>query len=357
MKNVHWFFKVCFLILLLLFFWFTISFILPKILPTKIISGEVRGLIFQNQIWKGEVIITGDLVTMPEVKLNIEPGSRIIISKGGDKNNLDIIPWHLQHGINTGPEYRGIKTSEPFWDEKEKIFIYVSNLEALGQNDKPIIITSKGLEGSPYDINLIRIQKGEVSKVIFSNYRRLEIGPEVRVLDSKFENSGECAICVNSGSPLIKGNAFKIGKRDYINIQEASPLILGNHFFESSGDGVFIQSSEANPVRIFNNIFEMPNKKSIRINTINQTGEILGNNFKLGDMQFPCQTGVKLVGNSISVKVMFVNIGGCSGEYIFGENYWEIDNTQNIINARISGISEYFKVRIPRILKLPPKGI
>ena len=354
MKQLHWFFKIILATLFIFLFWILISVVLPGILPIKKVSGEVRGLIFQDQLWNGEIFITGDLVTLPNVNVGLESGTRVYISKKSDKNNFDILPWHLSNGVNTGPEYRGILAGEPFWDEKEKVFVYFSHLKTLGNGD-PVMITSLGENKSPYDINLIKIEDGELSGVHFSNYRRLEIGPNVKIADSTFDNTGECAVCVSSGSPLIKGNTFKNGKRDFINISDATPLIIENEFLESRGDGLLIQSGSDNFIRIFDNLFQMPSKKSIKINSVNQKGDISGNFFLLGDIELPCNNRVRLINNQIRASLIFKNIGGCTGEYTVFENYWEIMDAQNILNARISGASDQFKVKIPRILKSPPK--
>lgn len=356
MKKLHWFFKVWILLIFSILFWFIIVVILPDLLPTKKVTGEIRGIVFQNQIWSGTIFITGDLITLPKVKIIVESGTRVYINKNGDKNNFDLLPGHLQHGVNTGSEYRGILTGEPFWDEKEKIQIHISNLVALGNPDDKIVFTSAPGEGSPYDVNLIKIQKGKLSNVNFSNYRRLEIEPDVKITQSIFENSGDCAICISKGSPLILNNIFKQGKRNYLEIQKGEPLIKGNKFLEGEGDGIFVIGGGINQIRVLNNTFEIPSKIAIKILTDGEI-DISSNNFLLGDIELPCKNKAKIYNNLIKVKIIFRNIGNCSGEYIVGENYWEIGNTENIISARISGISENFKVRIPRILKSPPKGI
>lgn len=356
-KRLHWFFKVWILFFVLFFVYFFLTVVIPKFLPTKIISGEIRGLIFQNQIWRGTVFVTGDLITMPNVFITILPGTKVYIKKSGDKNNLDLIPWHLSHGINTGADYKGIKTGEPFWDEKEKTLLRLSNVIASGTKGQPITITSFDGEGSPYDINLIRVENGELTGVIISNYRRFEIGSDVKVMVSSFENTGECSICISSGSPLIKGNIFKKGKRDFVNVSDGTPLIYGNTFLESEGDGILIQTSHLESVRIFNNLFQVPSRKAIKLLSAGQTGDISGNLFMLGDIELDCNNRIKLFNNLIKVNVVFRNNGGCSGEYTLLENYWEIEDVNNVLNARISGISDEFRVKIPKILKNSPFSV
>lgn len=356
MKRLHWFFKAWTLIFLIFLIWFSITSLLPKMLSTKEVTGEIRGIIFQNQIWKGKITVTGDLITLPNVHIEIESGTQIFINNNGDKNNFDLLPWHLKHGINTGPDYHGILTGEPFWDEKEKVQIHISNLIADGTKQQ-IIITSSSEQGSPYDVNLIKISNGEISNVNFSNYRRLEIGPDVKIINSSFETTSECAICILSGSPLISGNTFKNSKRDYLNIIGASPLIKGNKFFESEGDGILVEASKDDVIRLSKNTFQMPSRKVVKILSSEGIGDISYNNFILGDIELPCSSKLKIYNNLIKVKISFRNIGNCSGEYILGENYWEIENSQDILNARISGTSEKFKVKIPEILKSLPKGI
>lgn len=352
--SLHWFFKVWIVIVALFLIGFVFSIVLPKTLPNKIVSGEIKGIIFQNQIWRGTIIVDGDLIALPNVTIKIEPGTLVYISKKGDKNNLDFLPWHLKYGINTLGDERGILKGEPFWDEKEKVFFWVFNLKALGEDQRPIIITSLGEQGSAYDINLIKIENGEISKVNFSNYRRLEIGLDVKITESTFTNTGECSLCISSGNPLIKDNTFQKGKKFYMDVENGSPLITGNKFLESEGNGVIFRSLPGNSIRIFNNLFQMPSRKAIIVNSINLDGDMAGNNFILGDIQIPCQSRVNLINNLIRAKLIFFNIGGCSGEYTILENYWEIEDQQSILNARVAGITDKFKVKIPRVLKNPP---
>ena len=356
MKRLHWFFKVWILFIPLILLWFGITTILPKLLPTKLVTGKIHGLIFQNQIWSGTVYITGDLITLPSVQIDIKAGSKIFIYKKGDKNNFDLIPWHLKNGINTGSEYRGIQTGEPFWDEKEKIQVYISNLRALGFSDRQIIITSFPEEGSPYDVNLIKIGAGELSNIKFSNYRRLEVGQNVKLTQNSFENSGDCAICIADGSPMILENTFKKGKRNYIEIKNGESLIKSNDFLEGESDGILIVDGGNNYVRILNNTFEIPSKKAIKILSDSYI-EISSNNLMLGDIELPCKNKAKIFNNLIKVKILFKNVGNCAGEYEIGGNYWEIQDPKSILDARISGTSDRFKVKIPKILNFPPKGM
>lgn len=357
MKKLHWFFKVCLLMLFVLMIWFSLTLLSPRILPIKKASGEIRGIIFQNQLWYGNIYITGDLITLPNVQIDVKAGTKIFINKNGDKNNFDLFPWHLKNGININEKYHGILTGEPFWDEKEKIQIHFSQLNAKGTDVAPIIFTSAGENGSPYDINLINIQDGELENVEFSNYRRLEIGPEVKLIKSNFENSGDCAVCISRGSPLVLNNTFKRGRSNYIKIISSDPVIKGNRFLESEGDGILIESSVESSIRIFENIFQMPSRRAIKVESAGVRADIFENNFILGDIQLPCNNNVRLFNNLIKVNIVFVSFGGCSGEYTISSNYWEIMSSKDILNARISGESDKFKVKIPRILKTPPKGM
>lgn len=356
MKKIHWFFRVLILLILFTILWFGITILLPKLLPTKLVTGEIRGIIFQNQVWNGNIYIVGDLITLPNVQIEILAGSKVFINKNGDKHNFDLLPWHLRDGINTGLEYHGILNGDPFWDEKEKIQIHISNLQALGHPDNQIIISSFPEEGSPYDINLIKVNNGELSNIKFSNYRRLEIGQNVKLTQNYFANTGDCAVCVTNGSPLISENVFKKGKRNYIEIQSGEPLIKTNRFLEGEGDGILIIEGGINQIRIFYNVFEIPSKKAIKILSGSSVG-ISNNRILLGDIEMPCKNNTEIFNNLIKVKILFKNVGNCAGEYELGENYWEIKDTESILEARISGTSDKFKVKVPRILKFPPKNL
>lgn len=355
---MHWFFKASLILSIPLLALLTIFLILPQILPTKEVSNSsLSGFLIQNQIWSGEIHIDGDLITATATKIYIKPGTKILIAKKGDKFNLDYLPVHLRNGINQAGEIGGVKKGEPFWDEREKVQVHLSYVEAQGSKDQPILISSDDPKGSPYDINLIEVRAGSFSNVNFSNYRRLEIGRKVSISDSQFSNSGDCSICIEKGSPSIASNVFKDSVRSYITVGVASPQISGNKFLESRGDGLLFHGTHLTNVIVLDNFFHLPQKKAIIVIPINEGGVIARNYFSTGDIKLPCNSKIRLMRNLIKVKVIFDNLGDCQGVYTFDQNYWDMQDKDRVLQSRIVGGTDKFLIEIPDVLKSPPSSL
>lgn len=353
-KKMHWFLKL-FTIFFVLGLFFTICIILNNILPTEVIKDkEIRGLIFENQIWQGDVWIAGDLIALPTTTITITPGTRVFIARQNDKNNFDFLPWHLKNGVNVGLADHGVLRGEPFWDEGQKVQVRLWNVIAKGNSQNPIVISSDSPFGSPFDINLIRIQLGNFENVSVSNYRRLEIGPDVLIKNSSFKNTGECAICISRGMPSIEGNSFEQSQRFYINVNLASPFINENKFLSSDGDGIFYAGINQSEIKIKKNIFNMPNKKAIVVNVGNIGGSIEQNLFNTGDLEIPCNGKINFISNNIKSRIIFKSSESCKGEYPIGANFWDTTDINLVRATKFIGLTKDFKVNVPFILEKSP---
>lgn len=332
-----------------------IVLVLPFVLPKSIKSGDVSGIIFNNQVWTGDIRVVGDTIALPGTTIEVKPGTRIFISKNGDKSNFFILPWFTKFGINTGIHDRGVDKGEPFWDEREKVQLRLDNIHAIGTKDAPITISSNSHPGSRYDINLITFNRGEIEYTELSNYRQLEIGEHFRITNSKFSHTGDCAICLQFGTQTIKENEFREGLKYYIKVSQGAPKIDGNKFLTSDGDGVIFFGNKDSNIILRNNFFDMPSKVAVKISAVDEGGVISGNFFNGGNIELPCNNRADIVGNSIKVQIIFKDTyNNCLGEYLFGSNYWEILDSEAIINARIVGNTERYRVRIPDFLKTAP---
>lgn len=354
----YWFFRIVFCFSALAIFYTVTSFILLRVLPIQRVSDtNISGIIIRNQVWEGTIRIIGDTVFLPGTRLEIKPGTKVLIIKEGDRFNLDFNPRHVLRGINTGPDDHGIIRGEPYWNEQEKVQVRFWSVYAMGTAAQPIEISSEdGSAGSPYDINLLTISRGSLSGVRLSNYRRLEIGPNVAIYDSQFTNTGNCAVCISYGEPLIFGNVFRNSRRFYISVGLASPKIEGNSFLQSEGGGLLFSGDKYSNLRVKNNLFNIPQKTAIEVAPEDEGGEISKNFFSAGTIQLPCNSKVFVVDNWIRGNVVFNN-PSCTGTYIFGSNYWETDDIGNVLQTRISGSTDKFKIEMPVILKQLPMGV
>lgn len=338
----------------------TVLVVLPKLVPTKHLSNtEVYGLIIGNQVWEGTIRIKGDVITLATTSIVLKPGTKVLVATGGDRSNLDFLPWHKKSGINTTATEGGVRVGEPFWDENQKIQVHFSRLTALGTKEQPIIITSESISGSPYDFNSITIGQGVLTNIVASNYRRLEIGEKVIIRDSHFKNTGECSICVGRGSPVMMDNIFENSLRESIWVNKASPKISNNLFNNLVGAGIRINSQIIGQPNISQNSFEMPGNLAIDILSGEEIeGGVISFNYFSGNslIRLPCDSKIKIVQNSLLGLFEFM-VGSCNRSYTFGSNFWGTDDIKVVLNEKIINKEKRFQILIPFLLKEPPQNV
>ena len=355
---MHWFFKVLILIGILGFFIGFTAFIRPKLLPVREIkNAEKYGIILQSEDWGGVIRVTGDILSVPGAQINVEPGAKILVANKGDKFNMDFLPVHLRSGVNDEPqEIYGVSHGEPFLDEGQKISIRIFKFYARGSKLQPILITPDTENKSPYDINTIWINSGILSNIKLSNFRRFEIGPDVIVTNSSISDIGECGICTERGKPQILDNEFNRTLRDYIWVKKASPLISGNTFLPTKGNGIVVDPRRFGSPKILNNEFQLPGFSSVYFLTGDEkNGGLIENNlFAAGDITIPCDSRVKIYNNHIKSNLKFLKSGNCVGEFKIGVNYWEMERAEKIISERIINKEPQFQIKLEDLLKDPP---
>ncbi len=356
--EIHWFFKFVIIFILASLILFFFLYVLPKILPTrKVSNSEIKGIIFENQVWEGTIRITGDILTTPVTTITVKPGTQILVKATGDRSNFDYLPWHLKSGVNTGGNDHGVYKDEPFWDEGQKIQVHLGKFIAIGSKEAPIIIRSDALYGSPYDFNVFSFRTGILSFVNLSNYRRLEVGAGTGIDHSIFEEIGECAVCINGGRVTISKNHFGRALRQSIWSYRGSPEISDNLFNSIDGEAIVLDSKRVGIVNISHNKFEMPGK--IVIDALSgderDSGKIEFNQFSGTTMiRLPCDSKLRVENNNIMSLISFWK-SGCGGKYIFGPNYWGTEDIDTIMKERIINKDRKFQVEIPSILNSPVK--
>jgi hypothetical protein len=357
---MHWFFY--FLIGVFLFGWLYLVFAygIAFIMPSKnVANAAISGLLVRNQIWEGEIEIVGDIMTTPGTKVTIKPGTIVKIQPIGDKFNFHFWPWQLRSGINTGESYHGINTNEPFLDEREKIQVNFSHLEAIGTKQQPIYFRSASVNPSRYDINLISVKHGIIASTMLSHYRRLEIANDVSVRDSVLREVGECAVCIKYGQPSVINNIFEQALRQSVWVEGGNPRIVDNLFSNLNGQGVVVDPMRLGSPVISNNVFEMPGREALVLLTGLETnpGEVQLNRFSGNSvLKIACDSQIKLSQNSILGQVSFIG-NGCGGEYTFGPNFWSVNDVRTILQERILNKDKEFTIKIPTVLTVPPMGV
>lgn len=309
-----------------------------------------------DQTWEGEIRIVGDIYSPTNSRVTILPGTKVIVSINNDKSNMDLLPWHRKSGVNTGPSYKGVNTGEPFWDEAQKIQIHFNNLMVLGEWDKPVIFVSDSNNDSPFDFNVISMNKGVVDNGRFSNYRRFEIGGNVLITNSDFKDIGECALCLSRGKPKIVNNTFEKTLRESIWVSRASPEISNNLFANLFGEGIKIDAKRLSVPIITNNTFEMPQQVPLNLVSGGQIEEgLVARNFFSGnsEVKIACDSKIRFRDNVILGQISFSS--GCDGKFVFGPNYWGTPDSRTILSDKVLNKHPSFSIEIPTVLISPPK--
>ncbi len=359
-NTMHWFIKLWLILLAIIFILGFILFIRPKFISEKQISNsEISGIIWRNERWSGVIRVKGDILSVPGSVVTAEPGTKILVETAADKSNMDFIPIHNRAGINDSPTtISSIRHGEPFLDEGQKISIRLAKFFAAGTKEQPITIESAALNKSPYDFNTFSIYSGIIANTKLSNYRRLEVG-NVTIRNSAFSDIGECAVCTTRANPNILHNTFNNSLRDYIWIEQGSPVVKGNIFLPAKANGVVIDPKRLGSPKILNNEFQLPGKSSVYFLSGNEkNGGIVSNNlFAAGDITIPCDSRVKISQNHIKSNLQFIKSGNCVGEIKIGLNYWEIESPEEVTRVKVIGTEKQFKVVIEGVLPKPPLNI
>lgn len=360
-KYRHWFITLFSIAAVLLIIYLLIFFFIPRILPeVKFSNTKKQGIIFRNERWSGEIIVTGDIWAFPGSTVVVAPGTKILISNG-DHFNLHFLPWDLRSGLNVSQDSFGVKNGELYHDERNKIQLNFAKIYAIGTKQQPIEITSEESNSpSPYDFNGLTIDEGILGFVNISNYRRLLVGDKVTIRDSELTNSGECAVCIEYNNPTIVNNVFRNNLRNYIWVLGGSPKINDNLFLPSKGNGIVVDPHIIGAPIIYHNSFKMSNQVALKLlsGSEEKGGVVAFNDFTGSNkILLPCNSKMKFLQNLIGGVVEFAKSDSCTGSFVIGQNYWFSKDRNAIIREKILGKESSFDIVIPVVLDYPPANI
>jgi len=204
----------------------------------EIHNQNVFGEITKNQIWSGEIYVTGDINVNSNVTLTILPGTTILISANKDINNLfgyhecdGIDNYDLLIGIKEEDNFNcGVHKDEPYRDEANHISIMIRGvLNATGTEENRIVFKSDSPNPTIYDWNHLSIQSGILSYANVENYRNLDTQGNVEISHNNLKNIGECGVCANSNEAKILFNDISYAGHELIDMHNSSPFIQSNH--------------------------------------------------------------------------------------------------------------------------------
>ncbi len=199
--------------------------------PNEISNAEKYGYITSNEVWSGEIHVTGDIIVPKGIKLTIKPGTTILISANSDKENLMTVPgWQLSGIAKERTNY--IHEGEPFRDEPNHITIWIEGtLDAVGTPEEKIIIKSDSQNPGRYDWNTLHIENGVISYTEIRDYRAMNLRTGIKLMNSELHNVGECPICIHDSiNILIENNWVHDSGHEVVDIWNSNPTIINNRF-------------------------------------------------------------------------------------------------------------------------------
>jgi hypothetical protein len=202
---------------------------LPTPTPTLIVNQTTHGAIGEDEIWRGEMHVVGDIFVEDGVTLTIEPGTVVRIAANRDVENLYDGPFDMKQGIQTEAEnINGVHYGEPYRDEANHISIRIAGtLHAAGTPEQMITITSDSPTPGIYDWNHFEFAHGILSYTIVEYYRVLGPGDGTEVSHNTLRHMGECGVCANS-TVVVEHNTISYAGHELVDMHHSSPVIRNN---------------------------------------------------------------------------------------------------------------------------------
>ncbi|MHB9156035.1 MAG: right-handed parallel beta-helix repeat-containing protein, partial [Endomicrobiales bacterium] len=191
------------------------------------------GTISRDEIWSGEILVTGDVVVAPKATLTLLPGTVVLFAARSSDNTL--LKRMSLHQMSKIPWVSGRV------DLRHKCCIIVrGTLKAAGENDAKISIGNEGWGGSimlyrrrPHEIRNCRIAYGAFGVMAGSD--------EAEITDSEFTDNTFGIFC--KSACRIKGNLVR-GNTIGIAASNCEPVITGNEIAGNSDTGILASFSK-----------------------------------------------------------------------------------------------------------------
>lgn len=201
-------------------------------IPTKISDTNVGGIMYKNQIWSGEILVTEQVVVPYFVTLKIEPGTKV----------------KFMH-------YRGYK--EP--GKKVGLDIYHGTLKAIGTKDKQIWFTSD----ASFPIN------GDWLGIYITNSYKSK-------LDHVIVEFGEMGIMQFDSSVPVTNSIVRWVNAEGLYAERSHPIFINNTLYGNGYHEIALEQYNKDVI-IKNNIFR---DGHVALHHEMSSSDIEGNYFK-----------------------------------------------------------------------------
>jgi len=235
-------------------------------------NGTVSGILLRSQTWRGEIQTSGDVYVAWWARLQIEPGTRVVIAATDDQqagsepalNPDDVVvndPTNSTDYTRSHVEIKGTIVAEG--TAEEPIIFTVTDPPTEYAAWQGVVLR----DGSKLKhVQIDNVQNGIVTSAPVSldnvNIERclwncLYVGKEsANVINSRFSLAWHQAVLVASdASPFFKNNEFARSAIGMKLVQVAKPVVLQNRFIDNA---IAVYLETAGKATFENNALESP---------------------------------------------------------------------------------------------------
>lgn len=296
------------------------------------------GRLIDNETWRGEILISGDIEIPRGITLTVQPGTIIRFTAGQDDRSTG--GWE-DLAI---PERVYFPDDPPAVPAKMIVISVKGTLDARGTAEQPILFTSDSPEPKLNDWQSISLEEGGTVKldnaVVEYNYWGLQVNanrPQLTLVNSIFRHIATCGVCTGN-HPIfttveISGNTFQDCQHEGVDTHAEQQLIVKNNLFLDNVVGVV--ANDGSTILVEGNTFRH-NRTGISINN-NANGPIVRGNV------FEHQTffAIWLWGDSTAV-IMGNNFIGNAGTIGLGNSSLEVNAVDNWWDTTDESVIRYY---------------
>jgi parallel beta-helix repeat protein len=307
----------------------------PTFRPQVPINQTTSGTVPQDEIWRGEILITGDIEIPSGVTLTVEPGTTVHFTaqrddrSSGGTEDLAI------------PERIYFPNDPPAIPANMIVIIVRGTLVASGTTDHPIIFTSDSATPSLTDWQSIAIEgDGKLTleyATLEYNYWGIQLNsnqPDVIITHDTFRHIATCGICTGSHpietQVVIADDTFQDCHHEGVDGHGDQNLIVRHNLFLDSVVGVV--ANDGSTILIEDNIFRN-NRTGISINHNGNGPTIRGNEFSRNTF-FAIwlweNSTATIIGNNFLYNTGNIGVGNSNLNVNAGNNWWGTSNDSEI---------------------------
>ena len=299
--------------------------------PTAITNRTTSGPVAEDETWRGQLLITGDVFVPPGVTVTIEPGTTVrFTAQSDDQHSKDAFD----------PE------DESTWPATMISILVAGVLDAQGTGDRPILFTSDSGSPGELDWQSIMVEGSGTVRLDHVTIAHSFLGVQLNapahhlsVRRTTFRDITTCAICGHGAPPndeplLVSDNRFVRCGREAIDTYRGQRIVVRHNVFSENHVAIM---SVGSSITVEGNLF-IDNGRGIGV-IEGGTPEILGNEFtrNLGAAIFVTDASPTVANNNLYDNVFNFQMEGGSQDAVATNNWWGSADPGAIADSILDG--------------------